>query len=109
MYLLRSINVWSCAKVSALLYGCMGLLVIPMMLIAITASADSPQGSSALGATALILLSLFAPVIYGLLGFLSGAVAAWLYNLIAKHAGGVIIELQTTDSAFSPTKSIGLI
>jgi hypothetical protein len=94
MYLLRSIDVWSCAKVTALLYGCLGLLVIPMMLIAITANATSTQGFGASGATALILLSLFAPVIYGLLGFLSGAVAAWLYNVIAKYAGGISIELQ---------------
>jgi len=109
MYLLRSVDVWSCAKVTGVLYGCMGLLLIPMVLISITASAASPQGYSALGATALILLSLFAPAIYGLLGFLFGALSAWLYNLTAKHVGGIRLELADASDIIGPTKGIGLI
>jgi Transmembrane domain of unknown function (DUF3566) len=80
-----------------------------MVLISVTASAASPQGYSALGATALILLSLFAPVIYGLLGFLVGALSAWLYNVTAKYVGGIRLELRDTNSIGSPTKGIGLI
>jgi hypothetical protein len=91
------------------LYGFMGLLIIPMVLISITASAASPQGYSALGATALIVLSLFAPVIYGLLGFLFGALSAWLYNLTAKHVGGIRLELRNANSTSNPTTGISLI
>jgi hypothetical protein len=109
MYLLRSVEVWSCAKVTGVLYGCMGLLVIPMVLISITASTASPQGYSALGATALVLFSIFAPVIYGLLGFVFGALSAWLYNVTAKYVGGIRLELQDANSIGSPTKGIGLI
>ena len=109
MYLLRSVDVWSCARVTAVLYGFMGLLLIPMVLISIIASAASPQGYSTLGATALILLSLFAPVIYGLLGFIFGALSAWLYNVTAKYVGGIRLELRDANSIGSPTKGIGLI
>ena len=109
MYLLRSVDVWSCARVTGVLYGCMGLLLIPMVLISVVASAASPQGYSTLGATALILLSLFAPVIYGLLGFIIGALSAWLYNVTAKHVGGIRLELQEATSISIPTKGIGLI
>jgi transmembrane protein DUF3566 len=109
MYLLRSVDVWSCARVTGVLYGCMGLLLIPMALISIVASAASPQGYSTLGATALILLSLFAPVIYGLLGFILGALSAWLYNVTAKYVGGIRLELRDANSIGGSTKGIGLI
>lgn len=109
MYLLRSVDVWSCAKVAGVLYGCMGLLLIPMVLISIIANAASPQGYTTLGATALILLSIFAPVIYGLLGFLVGALSAWLYNVTAKYVGGIRLELQDANSIGSAKKGIGLI
>jgi uncharacterized membrane protein YdcZ (DUF606 family) len=75
-----------------------------MVLISITVSAASPQGYSALGATTFMLLSLFAPVIYGLLGFLFGALSAWLYNVTAKHVGGIRLELRDENSIGGPMK-----
>ena len=33
------------------------------------------------------------PIFYGVLGFLTGAVGAWVYNLLAKWIGGVELEL----------------
>lgn len=109
MYLLKSVDVWSCAKVAGVLYGCAGLLLIPMALIAVTASAGSTQPFSMGGVVALILLAVFAPVFYGLLGFLFGALSAWLYNITAKYVDGIRIDLRNENSILTPAKGIGLI
>jgi hypothetical protein len=34
------------------------------------------------------------PVIYGVLGFISGLIGALLYNLLAKWVGGFELELE---------------
>ena len=109
MYLLRSVDVWSCAKVAGVFYGCMGLLLIPVVLIAVTASAGSTQPFSAIGATALILLSLFAPVFYGLLGLLIGALTAWIYNVAARNVGGIRLNLRSENGIESPAKHISVV
>lgn len=109
MYSLRSIDVLSCGKVMGIFHACVGLLAIPLVLIAAVASAGSQQGLGALGIIGLIVLALFMPVFYGVLGFLFGALGAWLYNAIACRQGGIRIELKVTDGSVDPTKGIGLI
>ena len=37
---------------------------------------------------------LFLPVLYGVLGFLSGALMAWLYNVVAGHFGGIDMQVE---------------
>lgn len=107
MYLLKSVDVWSCARIAGALYGCMGLLLLPMVLIAITASAGSAQPFGTGGAVALVLLAVFAPLFYGLLGFLFGALSAWLYNITAKYVGGIRLDLSNESSVVAPPPSIG--
>jgi len=34
------------------------------------------------------------PVVYGVLGFILGALTAWLYNLVASWTGGLELELE---------------
>jgi hypothetical protein len=50
----------------------------------------SPLIGLLFGAGAVIAL----PIFYGVLGFICGAVAAWIYNLAAKGAGGIELDLQ---------------
>lgn len=40
------------------------------------------------------LLILIFPVVYLIVGFLSGIIIAFLYNLIAKYTGGISFELS---------------
>ena len=42
-------------------------------------------------ATAMIIVM---PIFYGLIGFIFGALGAWLYNLMAKWIGGVKLEFE---------------
>jgi len=42
------------------------------------------------GAAAIIIL----PIMYGIFGFIGGAIGAWIYNLVAGWIGGIEIELE---------------
>src|SRR5205823_12833352 len=37
---------------------------------------------------------LFAPIFYGVLGFVFGAIGAFLYNFMAKWLGGIEVQVQ---------------
>jgi len=39
----------------------------------------------------------FAPVIYGAMGFVMGALSAFLYNVFAKWVGGIEVQVQPFD------------
>lgn len=101
---LRRVGVASVAKLFGVLYGAIGLLAGGIMSVAalfgaaIGAAAD--QGAGAVvgmlfGVGAIILF----PVIYGLMGFLIGALTAWLYNLAAGAMGGIEMEFEAPAQA----------
>jgi hypothetical protein len=50
-----------------------------------------------------LVLGLFAPVFYGVIGFIFGALGAFLYNLMAKWLGGIEMQIQPS----GPQASIG--
>jgi hypothetical protein len=39
-------------------------------------------------------LGIVAPFLYGAMGFVFGALGAWIYNLTAKWLGGIEIQLE---------------
>jgi Transmembrane domain of unknown function (DUF3566) len=93
MHIVRSVGVLSVAKIMGLIYVCLGVLAIPFFLLAAfvgsLAGADRNPFAGAVG----IVLAIFAPVIYGVIGFVAGAIGALLYNLFARLVGGVEVEL----------------
>jgi hypothetical protein len=107
MQRIKSVGVLSCAKMLGVLYGCMGLLFIPLALVGGLASMAAQQtrgGNGAAGAISgavLLAFGIFAPFLYGGMGFVFGAIGAWIYNLIAKRLGGIEIQLEATP-AMSP-------
>ncbi len=58
--------------------------------------AEKATGSSAslgiagFGAASIIIF----PIMYGIIGFVSGLVSGWIYNVVAGWVGGIQIELQ---------------
>jgi hypothetical protein len=94
MQRIKSVGVLSCAKMLGVLYGCMGLLLLPFALVAGLASMATQQANSAIGGAAILAFGILAPVIYGAMGFVFGAIGAWIYNLIAKRLGGIEIQLE---------------
>lgn len=94
MQRIKSVGILSCAKMLGILYGCMGLLFIPIALIGGLASMATQQSNGAIGGAAMLAFGIIAPFLYGGMGFVFGALAAWIYNLIAKRLGGIEIQLE---------------
>jgi hypothetical protein len=82
------------AKVVALLYLCFTIIFIPFFLTVAFAGED-------LGAMRWFFL--FAPVVYGVLGYLFTAFACVLYNVLAKRVGGIEFTLVDSKPTAAPT------
>lgn len=104
----RRIGVMSIAKMYGALMAIMGLFIgglYGVMLILIGAIGGSSGGfggshsNSAMTAGTMIGMGIgamiFAPIFYGILGFVFGAFGAFIYNVMAGFLGGVELELET--------------
>ncbi len=92
---IKKVGVLSVAKINGLIGVVMGLImgIIYALVGTLMIAFASTKGSgilAGLGFTAIIIM----PIIYGLIGFVGGAVGAWLYNLFAGLVGGIEIELK---------------
>lgn len=78
----------SAAKIAAVLYGLMGLIFIPFMLImSQVAPSDTEFPGFGVGFTLIL------PIAYACIGFVFTFIGAALYNLVAGWVGGVEIDL----------------
>jgi ABC-type transport system involved in multi-copper enzyme maturation permease subunit len=106
MYSLRSVDVWSCAKIMGAIYGCLGLIFLPFLLWGGIGSLLFGRDSASFPGVAMLFLAILAPIFYGVMGFVMGAFTAWVYNLVAKRIGGIRLELKvefsSSPSAMSP-------
>jgi hypothetical protein len=96
---IRRISPLSCAKVSGILYAGIGLLlgalfsVISLVIGGMAEQMDSERAGmfgALFGVAAIVIL----PICYGIIGFVGGAITAWLYNIVAGLAGGLEIEVS---------------
>jgi hypothetical protein len=101
MFRLRSIGVLSCAKIFTVVHAVIGILVgFLFLLFGIFGAALAP-GQQKLGTVAVIVLAVLMPVFYGVLGFVMGAVWAFVYNLAAESIGGLEVQLDAVPAAYS--------
>jgi hypothetical protein len=78
-------------------YALIALLIMPFFLLfgAIAGVAAKAGGGQAfpaafgLGAIFIVLL----PILYGVMGFIGGIIAALIYNLVAKWIGGIEVDV----------------
>ena len=71
------------------LYGFIALIIAPFaLLVALFGNGDD---ASHFGR---VLFSIFLPVLYAVVGFISGIIVAALYNLIVKWTGGIEFEVR---------------
>ncbi len=77
----------SAGKIFGAMYFALGVLFIPVLAVPALLSGDN------VGASFAWVLAL--PVLYGVLGYVSMAGFAWLYNLIAARIGGIELEITT--------------
>ncbi len=93
MHILKSVGVMSVAKIMGLIYGCMGLLFVPFFLvIGVVGAFAQEKGNPFVGIFGLVF-AIMMPFVYGVMGFIVGAIGAWLYNVCSKWVGGFEFEL----------------
>ena len=98
MHTIKSVGVLSVAKIFGAIYGLMGIVFLPFFLL-MSALIPNQNGQNPFGMIGGLVFGLFAPVFYAVMGFVMGAISAFLYNLLAKWVGGIQVQVQTQASA----------
>ena len=109
MHSIKSVGILSFAKMMGAVYGALGLIVIPIVIVAGLISMASGEREGALAGIGFLALGILAPIFYGGMGFLMGALMAWVYNLMAKWVGGIQIELRPLSPRNPAASQFGLI
>jgi len=95
MFRLKSVGVMSAAKISAVLYGGLALLFVPVLLLMAAAmSASSSAIPNAPSPVLFVVFAIAAPFVYAVMGFITGAIAALIYNLAAGWLGGLDLHFE---------------
>ena len=82
---LKTINPMSLAKISGLFGLILGVIADIVILLEFTFIGDQME---ALSGGMLVLL----PLVYGGIYFISALLFSWIYNLLAKHIGGIKLD-----------------
>lgn len=97
---IQKVGVLSLGKIFGVLHGGMGLVVgaIFSAFALVGGIASQMSGDAAVGGFVAIMMGAGAivalPLIYGAMGFVGGLLTALLYNVAARFAGGLEIELE---------------
>jgi len=95
MLRLKSVGVLSVAKISALVYAGMSLLIVPVFVIMAAVMSAMPRMPNQPPAFLFAIFALLAPFFYGAIGFVTGALGAFVYNLVAGWIGGIEMEFES--------------
>ena len=107
---IRRLGVLSVAKTYGMLLFIIGLSFgviygLVLMIFGAAMALGPRSESSALGGAGSVVIGLLMmiviPIFYGILGFIMGALMAALYNLVARFAGGVQIELESATPSYA--------
>jgi hypothetical protein len=101
MFELKKISPLSLAKVQTLFMAVFGLFVgllyagLGKILSGLPEEVQSqagltPEVSAIFGPWAILIM----PITYAIIGFITGLIGAWIYNVIAKQIGGIKVELS---------------
>jgi hypothetical protein len=97
MQIVKRIGVISLGKLMGITYACLGLLFMPFFLLAggmaILGAQGADRAAGIGGGIGMVVMAIFFPIIYGLMGFVGGIIAGFIYNLASKWVGGIEIEL----------------
>lgn len=96
---IKSINPLQCGKILGAIYGAFSLLLLPLFIvIALMSLLTEPSPGTAAPAFVFTLILLgfgiVAPIFYAVMGFVTGLVGAWLFNVAARFVGGVPVEFD---------------
>ena len=96
MLKIKKIDAFSLAKIMTIIYALLGfavglvVTVLTLLNVDIAAMTNSNLSFPLVGVAAVVIL----PFLYGILGFLTGILTGFFFNLAAKFVGGLEIETQ---------------
>jgi len=100
---LKKIDVWSCIKISFILYGILGLIIgiFYAIFFAFLGGIFNTFGGREFGSlgglfsgVVGVFMVFFLALFYAVIGAIFTAVFVWLYNVIARAAGGIRFNLE---------------
>jgi|GEM_PF-1252353 len=94
--LVQKMDILTLAKISALFYACLGVLAGVIFLIMSFFDGQLMEGGSG-SAVAIIGFLIFFPILYAIIGFITGAALTHLFNKAVKILGGLAIEVDPYD------------
>src|SRR5947209_6034673 len=107
---IKRLGVLSIAKIYGLICAVFGLIigvfyglifaVFGAMLSGLGRSSSSGSGAVGAGVGFVFAVILF-PILYGIIGFIAGAIGAAIYNLAAGWMGGVEMDLDTAGGYYA--------
>ena len=98
---LKSVGVLSAAKIVGVMYAVMGL-IMGLVFAAVFSMIPmaNPGGGTDVPAWIAPMFGVgsivFMPIVYGLMGFIGGAIGAVIYNMLAAVIGGLVLNLEPT-------------
>jgi hypothetical protein len=93
MIQLKKLGVGSVARTLGCIYGGLALLFAPFGILIGLASMMFGVRDQWISGGGMVAFAIAAPFFYGLLGALTGAIVAFVYNFIAERFGGIELEL----------------
>ena len=97
--IVKSLGVFSIAKISGISYALMGIILGIIISFFRLAEGGLANQQDMEGETFSMLFGagafFFLPMFYGVFGFISGALMAWVYNIGAKYVGGIEVEFES--------------
>jgi hypothetical protein len=97
---IKSISALQLGKVLAITYGALALLIVPIFLVFAPLAGVVSRAQGGGGAPPVAFLGMgigfavCAPILYALMGFLTGVVGAFVYNVVARWVGGIEVEVE---------------
>ncbi len=95
---IKSVGVMSVARIAAAIYGIFGLIAGVLFSLAAVAgfglSQEVSESVSFMGPLFGLGAVIVLPVLYFVLGFLGGAIGAWVFNNAAAAMGGLQIVVE---------------
>ena len=93
--IVRRMGPLSLAKVSATLYGLIGLLVGGVIsLVSVVGGALAGDEAAPMGMLFGVAAVILLPIFYGGIGLVTSLIGASLYNLVAGWVGGIELDMQ---------------
>jgi hypothetical protein len=103
----KRVGVLSYAKITAVTMTVFGLIIgviygLIFMVLGGAIMASGGRDTGAAGASTLVIglvMMIAFPIIYGIIGFVAGAIGGVVYNVASGFVGGIELELENVDGS----------